>query len=73
MKFVVFINFVCLCSPSHFTVKVMVFLTMPIDPASHDIPQQIELLWGVKSSITYSDAVPVIMSLLESPLENLAW
>nr|XP_016502517.1 PREDICTED: protein timeless homolog isoform X2 [Nicotiana tabacum] len=53
-------------------VKVMVFLTMPIDPTSHDIPQQIELLWGVKSSLTYSDAVPVIMSLLESPLENLA-
>ncbi|CAN4087655.1 unnamed protein product [Withania somnifera] len=53
-------------------VKVMVFLTMPIEPTSHDIPQQIELLWGIKSSITFSEVVPVIMSLLESPLENLA-
>ncbi|TMW93204.1 hypothetical protein EJD97_012027 [Solanum chilense] len=53
-------------------VKVMVFLTMPIEPTSNDIPQQIELLWGIKSSITFSEAVPVIMSLLESPLENLA-
>lgn len=53
-------------------VKVMVFLTMPIEPTSHDIPEQIELLWGIKSSITFSEAVPVIMSLLESPLENLA-
>ncbi|XP_055825536.1 uncharacterized protein LOC129894059 isoform X2 [Solanum dulcamara] len=53
-------------------VKVMVFLTMPIEPTSHDIPQQIELLWGIKSSITFSEAVPVIMSLLENPLENLA-
>ncbi|KAJ8536836.1 hypothetical protein K7X08_035237 [Anisodus acutangulus] len=53
-------------------VKVMVFLTMPIEPTSNDIPQQIELLWGIKSSITFSEAVPVIMSLLEIPLENLA-
>lgn len=53
-------------------VKVMVFLTMPIEPTSHDIPLQLELLWGIKSSITFSEAVPVIMSLLESPLENLA-
>ncbi|KAF3627845.1 putative G-type lectin S-receptor-like serine/threonine-protein kinase-like isoform X1 [Capsicum annuum] len=53
-------------------VKVMVFLTMPIEPTSSDIPQQIELLWGIKSSVTFSEAVPVIMSLLESPLENLA-
>jgi len=73
MKFIVYINYVCLCSLSYCTVKVMVFLTMPIEPTSNDIPQQIELLWGIKSSITFSEAVPVIMSLLESPLENLAW
>ncbi|CAH9069905.1 unnamed protein product [Cuscuta europaea] len=52
-------------------VKVLVFLTMPIEPSSMDIPQQMEDLWGIKSSITLSDVVPVIMSLLESPLENL--
>lgn len=52
-------------------VKVLVFLTMPVEPTSNDIPQQIEYLWGLKSSITCSDAVAVIVSLLESPLENL--
>ncbi|KAL7106996.1 hypothetical protein ACP275_06G026300 [Erythranthe tilingii] len=53
------------------SVKVLVFLTMPVEPTSFDIPQQIEFLWGLKSAITYSDIIPVIVSLLESPLENL--
>ncbi|KAL1552794.1 protein timeless isoform X1 [Salvia divinorum] len=52
-------------------VKVLVFLTMPVEPTSVDILQQIEYLWGLKSVITFSDIVPVIVSLLESPLENL--
>ncbi|EPS65409.1 hypothetical protein M569_09367, partial [Genlisea aurea] len=52
-------------------VKVLVFLTMPIEPTSVDIPQQMEYLWGLKSAITYSDILPVIMSFLENPLENL--
>lgn len=52
-------------------VKVLVFLTMPIDPTSKDIPQQIEYLWGLKSLITSSHAIPVIVTLLESPLEHL--
>ncbi|KAL6509275.1 hypothetical protein OROGR_022585 [Orobanche gracilis] len=52
-------------------VKVLVFLTMPVEPKSIDIPQQIEYLWGLKSAITFSDIIPVIVSLLESPLENL--
>ncbi|KAH7853622.1 hypothetical protein Vadar_004796 [Vaccinium darrowii] len=52
-------------------VKVLVFLTMPVEPTSNDIPQQIEYLWASKSSITFSDTIPVIVSLLESPLENL--
>ncbi|XP_042002147.1 protein timeless homolog isoform X1 [Salvia splendens] len=52
-------------------VKVLVFLTMPIEPTSVDISQQIEYLWGLKSSITFSNIVPVIVSLLENPLENL--
>lgn len=51
--------------------KVLVFLTMPVEPTSVDILQQIEYLWGLKSAITFSDIVPVIVSLLESPLENL--
>ncbi|KAK3011688.1 hypothetical protein RJ639_010868, partial [Escallonia herrerae] len=50
---------------------VLVFLTMPVEPMSSDIPQQMEYLWGLKSAITCSDTVTVIVSLLESPLENL--
>ncbi|KAK9094444.1 hypothetical protein Scep_025913 [Stephania cephalantha] len=52
-------------------VKVLVFLSMPIDPTSNDIPQQIEYLWGLKASVTRNDTIAVIMSLLEAPLENL--
>ncbi|CAA2975871.1 Hypothetical predicted protein [Olea europaea subsp. europaea] len=52
-------------------VKTLVFLTMPIEPASNDIPQQIEYLWGLKAAVTLSNAVPVIVALLETPLENL--
>ncbi|KAF5451134.1 hypothetical protein F2P56_031424 [Juglans regia] len=52
-------------------VKVLVFLTMPIERTSNDISQQIEYLWQLKSSITCSDVVAVIVSLLESPLESL--
>lgn len=55
----------------NFAVKVLVFLTMPIEPSSNDVSQQIEYLWGLKSSITCSNIVAVIVSLLESPLENL--
>ncbi|RVW37198.1 Protein timeless-like [Vitis vinifera] len=51
-------------------VKVFVFLTMPIEASSNDISQQIEYLWGLKSSITRSNTIAVVMSLLESPLEN---
>jgi timeless len=57
---------ICFCS-----VKVLVFLTMPIEPSSDDIPQQLEYLWGLKSAITFSNIVAVIVSLLEAPLENL--
>ncbi|KAK4770277.1 hypothetical protein SAY87_030809 [Trapa incisa] len=52
-------------------VKVLVFLTMPIEPTSSDIPEQIEYLWGIKTAITSSGIVAVIVSLLETPLENL--
>ena len=54
-----------------FSVKVLVFLTMPIEPGSMDIPQQLEYLWGLKSAVTSSDVVAVIVSFLERPLENL--
>lgn len=53
--------------------KILVFLTMPIEPSSNDIPLQIEYLWGLKSSITHSNTVAVVVSLLEGPLENLEW
>ncbi|KAF7821199.1 protein timeless-like protein isoform X1 [Senna tora] len=52
-------------------VKVLVFLTMPIEPTSTDISQQLEYLWELKSSITNSDVVAVIVLFLEGPLENL--
>ncbi|EEF49017.1 conserved hypothetical protein [Ricinus communis] len=52
-------------------VKVLVFLTMPIEPSSNDILQQTEYLWDLKSAITCSDTVGVIISLLEDPLEHL--
>ncbi|OVA16539.1 Timeless protein [Macleaya cordata] len=52
-------------------VKILVFLTMPIEPGSSNIPEQIEYLWGLKASITRNDTVAVIVSLLEGPLENL--
>ncbi|KAF8413264.1 hypothetical protein HHK36_001240 [Tetracentron sinense] len=52
-------------------VKVLVFLTMPIDSTSNDISQQIEYLWGLKSWITRCDTIAVIVSLLEDPLQNL--
>ncbi|EOY23387.1 Timeless family protein, putative isoform 1 [Theobroma cacao] len=54
-------------------VKVLVFLSMPIEPSSSDVPQQIEYLWDIKFSLTGSDAVAVIVSLLEGPLENLEY
>ncbi|WJX20662.1 hypothetical protein P8452_10190 [Trifolium repens] len=52
-------------------VKVLVFLTMPIEPGSTDISQQLEYLWDLKSAVTNSDVVTVIVSILEKPLENL--
>ncbi|KAJ8754478.1 hypothetical protein K2173_005639 [Erythroxylum novogranatense] len=52
-------------------VKVLVFLTMPIEPSSKDIPQQMEYLWALKSAITCSHTITVVVSLLDGPLENL--
>ncbi|XP_013606333.1 PREDICTED: protein timeless homolog isoform X1 [Brassica oleracea var. oleracea] len=53
-------------------VKVLVFLTMPVESDSDDVPQQIEYLWGLKSAFTVSNnIVAVVVSLLETPLENL--
>ncbi|KAH9625383.1 hypothetical protein KSS87_011454, partial [Heliosperma pusillum] len=52
-------------------VKVLVFLTMPIEASSKDDNLQLEYLWGIKSAFTSSDVVAVVVSLLEKPLENL--
>ncbi|KAJ4954853.1 hypothetical protein NE237_011636 [Protea cynaroides] len=52
-------------------VKILVFLTMPIESTSNDISQQIEYIWDLKVSITRSDTIAVIVSLLEDPLDNL--
>ncbi|KAK9665372.1 hypothetical protein RND81_14G108100 [Saponaria officinalis] len=53
------------------TVKVLVFLTMPLEVSSKDVNQQLEYLWSIKSAVTSSDVVAVIVSLLEKPLEHL--
>ncbi|XP_057527293.1 topoisomerase 1-associated factor 1 isoform X2 [Amaranthus tricolor] len=52
-------------------VKVLVFLTMPLEAMSKDFNEQLEFLWGIKQAITSSNVVTVIVSLLEKPLENL--
>ncbi|KAI5020430.1 hypothetical protein ZWY2020_045318 [Hordeum vulgare] len=52
-------------------VKVLVFLTMPVDPLSEDVAQQIEYLWGLKAALTRNVAIAVIVSLLEDPLDHL--
>ncbi|XP_010261437.1 PREDICTED: protein timeless homolog isoform X2 [Nelumbo nucifera] len=51
--------------------QVLIFLTMPIEPTSSDISQQMEYLWDLKASITRNDTIAVVISLLEDPLENL--
>lgn len=56
-----------------FVVKVLVFLTMPLEAMSKDFNEQLEYLWGIKFAITLSNVVAVIVSLLEKPLENLEW
>ncbi|KAJ0986238.1 hypothetical protein J5N97_004594 [Dioscorea zingiberensis] len=52
-------------------VKVLVFLTMPIDPTSCDIAQQIEYMWHLKAAMTRNVVVAAIVSLLEDPLDHL--
>ncbi|KAL9237361.1 hypothetical protein vseg_011919 [Gypsophila vaccaria] len=52
-------------------VKVLVFLTMPVEHLSKDVNQQLEYLWSIKSAVSASDVVAVIVSLLEKPLEHL--
>ncbi|XP_037427417.1 protein timeless homolog isoform X6 [Triticum dicoccoides] len=52
-------------------VKVLVFLTMPVDPSSEDVAQQIEYLWDLKAALTRNVAIAVIVSLLEDPLDHL--
>jgi len=44
---------------------------MPIEPDSTEVSQQLEYLWNLKSAVTNSDVVTVIVSILEKPLENL--
>ncbi|KAJ3695187.1 hypothetical protein LUZ60_000564 [Juncus effusus] len=53
------------------SVKILVFLTMPVDPESHDIAQQLEYLWELKSSLARSKTIAIIVSLLEDPLDHL--
>ncbi|CAM0953725.1 unnamed protein product [Alopecurus aequalis] len=52
-------------------VKVLVFLTMPVEPSSEDVSQQIEYLWDLKAALTRNVAITVIVSLLEDPLDHL--
>ncbi|KAK8457208.1 hypothetical protein SEVIR_3G143200v4 [Setaria viridis] len=52
-------------------VKVLVFLTMPVEPSSEEVAQQIEYLWDLKAALTRNVAMTVIVSLLEDPLDRL--
>ncbi|KAG6548875.1 hypothetical protein Mapa_009637 [Marchantia paleacea] len=52
-------------------VKVLVFLTMPIDPSSNQISLQVEYLQHFRAALLDDDTIPVIMSLLEDPLQHL--
>lgn len=54
-------------------VKILVFLTMPIDPSSDGIAQQIEYLWDLKAALTRPVTIAVIVCLLEDPLDHLEW
>ncbi|KAK8926143.1 hypothetical protein KSP39_PZI018770 [Platanthera zijinensis] len=52
-------------------VKILVFLTMPVDPTSEGVAQQIEYLWDLKAALTRNVTITVVVSLLEQPLSNL--
>nr|CAD1824075.1 unnamed protein product [Ananas comosus var. bracteatus] len=52
-------------------VKILVFLTMPVDPSSDDVAQQIECLWDLKAAMARNVMIAVIVSLLEDPLDHL--
>src|SRR4051794_34381552 len=49
----------------------MVFLTMPVDPSSADIPHQLEYLRQFKEAVLEDDAIGVIVSHLQDPLEHM--
>ncbi|KAI0507977.1 hypothetical protein KFK09_014107 [Dendrobium nobile] len=53
------------------SVKILVFLTMPLDPASEEVALQIEYLWELKAALTREVTMAVIVSLLEEPLCHL--
>ncbi|KAJ1689619.1 hypothetical protein LUZ63_013774 [Rhynchospora breviuscula] len=53
------------------TVKILVFLTLPVDPTSYGIAQQIEYLWALKAAMARNVTIAVIVSLLEDPLDHL--
>ncbi|KAH0460279.1 hypothetical protein IEQ34_010942 [Dendrobium chrysotoxum] len=53
------------------SVKILVFLTMPLDPASEEVALQIEYLWELKAALTREVTMAVIVSLLEEPLGHL--
>jgi len=44
---------------------------MPVEASSKDYNEQLDYLWGIKSAITSSNVIAIIVSLLEKPLENL--
>ncbi|KAL2632945.1 hypothetical protein R1flu_004424 [Riccia fluitans] len=52
-------------------VKVLVFLTMPIDPASAQVSLQEEYLQHFRAALLDYETIPVVMSLLEDPLQHL--
>lgn len=52
--------------------KVMVFLTMPVDSSSTNIPQQLDYLRNFKAAVLEDDiAIGVVVSHLQEPLEHM--
>jgi timeless len=52
-------------------VKVLVFLTMAVEPSSEDVAQRLQYLWDLKAALAHNVVMTVIVSLLEDPLDRL--
>lgn len=51
--------------------KLVVFLTMPPDKGSNDIPLQQQYLRGFKAALLEGNVLPAIFCLMDEPVEKL--